>query len=181
MSAERRGYNTISFKRFKDRWLARLYTRFPALVSNWARRAEIITFSETPWTPLKKDIAECRIALITTGGIHLRSQAPFDMLNPSGDPSFREIAADTDEKQLMITHNYYDHSDAGRDVNIVFPLQRLRELEQFGEIGAVSPRHFSFMGHISGKLTEVLVNDAVPRVVDALAADAADAVVLTPA
>jgi len=103
------------------------------------------------------------------------------MLNPSGDASFREIPADSPVERLVITHNYYDHSDALRDVNIIFPLERLRRLEQLGEIAAVSRRHYSFMGHITGNLIDVLVNQSVPKVVDALVLDSVDAVVLTPA
>ncbi len=177
----RREHGIISIKERKDRWLARLFTRYPTLFGRWARNADIIGFSDTPWAPLKKKIADCRIALITTGGVHLSSQAPFDMLNPSGDASYREIPANTSSGQLSITHNYYDHSDAGRDVNIIFPFERLRELEQFGEIGKANHRHYSFMGHITGHLIDVLVNETVPRVVDALARDAVDVVVLTPA
>ncbi len=121
------------------------------------------------------------MALITTGGVHLKSQVPFDMLNPSGDPSYREIPADTPVERLTIAHNYYDHSDADRDLNVLFPLERLRELEQFGEVGKVNHRHFSFMGHITGQQIDVLVNETVPQVIDALVEDSVDAVLLTPA
>ena len=147
----------------------------------WARKADILIFTDTPWAPLNKKIAACRIALITTGGVHLKSQAPFDMLSYSGDASFREIPADAASEQLIITHNYYDHADADRDINIVFPIDRLRELEQLGEIGAANHRHYSFMGHITEDLIDKLINESVPRVVDALANDSVDAVVLTPA
>jgi D-proline reductase (dithiol) PrdB len=150
-------------------------------VRKWAQGADVVTFSDTPWTPLRKKIAASRIALITTGGVHLQSQAPFDMRNPSGDASFREIPAETPAEQLLITHNYYDHSDAGRDVNILFPLERFRELESCGEIGSNNRRHFSFMGHITGELIDVLVSETVPLVVDALVEDSVDAVLLTPA
>ena len=176
-----RKHDIISFKETKDRWLARLFTRYPALVKRWAQGADIVQHAEIPWTPLKKAIPASRIALITTGGVHLASQPPFDMMNPAGDASFREISADTPVDQLAITHNYYDHSDASRDVNIIFPFQRISELEQFGEIGAASHRHYSFMGHITGDQIDVLVNETAPRVVDALTKDSVDAVLLTPA
>lgn len=167
-------------KQVKDRWLAKLFTRYPILVRRWAQQADITTFSNTPWTPLKKKIDTSRMALITTGGVHITSQKPFDMLNPSGDASCREIPAETPVDQLNISHNYYDHSDADRDVNIIFPLERLSRLVELGEIGSVNRRHFSFMGHITGDLIEVLVSQTVPRVVSALIEDAVDAVLLTP-
>jgi D-proline reductase (dithiol) PrdB len=181
MLSARRENGIIFIKESKDRWLARLFTRYPALVRKWARGANIVTFSDTPWMPMQKEIAASRIALITTGGVHLPSQASFDMRNPSGDASFREIPADTPAEELLITHNYYDHSDADRDVNILFPIERLRELEQFGEIGSANRRHFSFMGHITGERIDVLVNETVPKVVDGLVKDSVDAVILTPA
>ena len=65
------------------------------------------------WTfPLRrftKPLDECRAALITTGGIHLPEQKPFDMTNPDGDPSYREIPGDVVTGDIVITHKYYDH------------------------------------------------------------------------
>lgn len=119
--------------------------------------------------------------MITTGGVHLSSQKPFDMKDPSGDPSFREIPADTPSENLCITHNYYDHSDADKDINIVFPIERLRLLKQFGEIGDINPRHFSFMGHIMGPHIETLLRETAPRVADKLKEGGVKAAILTPA
>jgi len=151
------------------------------LVDNWARKADIIEFADTPWAPLSGSISESRLALITTGGAHLRTQPPFDMLDPAGDPSFREIPGDTPAKDLIITHNYYDHTDADKDINIVFPIERLPLLVQSSEIGAVNHRHFSFMGHITNSHVDTLVQETAPRVADALTQDKVDAVLLTPA
>ena len=52
------------------------------------------------------------------------------MQDPDGDPTYREIERDTPVEALMITHDYYDHRDADRDINIVFPIQRLAELAE---------------------------------------------------
>ena len=155
--------------------------RHPGLLKRWAERADIPTFEESPWTPFDRKMAECRVALITTGGIHLAGQLPFDMNHPGGDPTYREIPNDTDVEELIITHNYYDHSDADQDVNIIFPIERLRFLEQLGEIGEASPRHFSLMGHITNGLTDRLTGETAPGIIAALKHDAVDAVLLTPA
>jgi D-proline reductase (dithiol) PrdB len=64
----------------------------------------------------------------TTGGVHLRSDPPFDVDNPHADWSFREIPTDADTADLAITHTHYNHVDADRDVNCMFPLDRLREI-----------------------------------------------------
>lgn len=103
------------------------------------------------------------------------------MRDPSGDPSFREIPADTVAENLSITHNYYDHADAAKDINILFPLDRIRYLEQSGEVGEVNFRHFSFMGHLSRHHIDALINDTAPRVATALKSDSVDLAILTPA
>ena len=103
------------------------------------------------------------------------------MKDTAGDPSFREIPADTQPADLIITHNYYDHSDADKDVNIVFPIERVWELKQSNEIGDVNYRHFSFMGHIMQHHIQTLIEDTAPRVAAALKSDGVDIVILTPA
>ena len=122
-----------------------------------------------------------RLALITTGGVHLRSQMPFNMKDPSGDPSFREIPADTPPVDLTITHNYYDHRDADEDINIMLPIQRAIDLQEAGDIGQVNGRHFSFMGHITGPHIDTLMEKTAPQVATLLKADDVDLVILAPA
>ena len=119
----------MSLRRWKDRMVARLLTRYPGLVKRWAGAkdfsAEMAGWragpSFTPWTPLAKPVSECKVALVTTGGVHLRTQAPFDMENPDGDPTFREIPGAAARDVLTITHDYYDHRGADADLNVVFP------------------------------------------------------------
>jgi D-proline reductase (dithiol) PrdB len=168
-------------KQLKDKVIARLFTRYPSLLNRWARKARILRYTETPWTSFTGDTDKSRLALITTGGVHLKSEPPFDMKDRQGDPSFREIPADTKPDSLSITHNYYDQRDAVRDINIVFPLERVRLLEQFGEIGQVNHRHFSFMGHISNRNLDTLINETAPGVAERLREDSVDMALLTPA
>lgn len=103
------------------------------------------------------------------------------MKDPSGDPSFREIPANEPPDNLLITHIYYDHSDADKDINIVFPIERIRLLKQFGEIGDVNARHFSFMGHVMGHHIDTLFNQTAPSVAGKLTEDGVDVAILTPA
>ena len=168
-------------KQLIDKVIARLFTRNPWVLNRWAHKARIVRFTETPWTSFTGDPAKSRLALITTGGVHLKSQSPFDMRDRQGDPSFREIPAGAKPADLSITHNYYDQRDAFRDINIVFPLERVRLLEQFGEIGKVNHRHFSFMGHISNRHLDTLINETAPGVAEKLREDGVDMALLTPA
>jgi D-proline reductase (dithiol) PrdB len=119
--------------------------------------------------------------LITTGGVHMAGDQPFDMANPLGDPSFRAIPVSTAMNDLKITHDYYDHRDADRDPNIVFPLERLRELAAAGHIGGLTPTHWSFMGHITGRLVERLEAETIPQLVARLRLEQPDFALLTPA
>jgi D-proline reductase (dithiol) PrdB len=171
----------IRTKQLKDRLIGRMFSRYPNLVRFWARRAEIKTNADIPWAPFKKKIAQCRLALVSTAGVHLRSQSAFDMHDPDGDPTFREIPSATPRSELQITHNYYDHRDADADVNILFPLETVRFLENSREIDQVNHRHFSFMGHIRNRHLDTLVHETAPQVASSLVEDEVDIALLTPA
>ena len=172
---------SFDFRQIKDSLIAKVLTRYPSLFNWWAKGADIVQFNHSPWTKLSKDISQSRLALITTGGVHLRSQPSFDMKDPAGDPSFREIPSDISARDLTITHNYYDHSDADKDVNIILPIERIKDLERSGDIGQTNHRHFSFMGHITDHHRETLINETAPRVATELKKDGVDIAILTPA
>jgi D-proline reductase (dithiol) PrdB len=127
---------------------ARFFTRSRSVLSFWARHARVATFPDVPWVPLDRPVRELTVAMVTTAGVHLRTDLPFDMSDRAGDPSFREIPSGAHGPDLMVTHDYYDHRDADRDVNVVFPVDRLREMEKDGEIGGLAPVFYSFMGHV---------------------------------
>ncbi len=133
-----------------------------------------------PWTPLRKPLAQAKLALLSSAGFVLPNQARFDETIKGGDFSFREIPADTNVKQLIDTHRSesFDHSGLQRDPNLAFPLDRLREFVERGRIGSLNRRHFSFMGSIiaPGRL----VKESAPRVAAELVADGVDAAVLVP-
>jgi D-proline reductase (dithiol) PrdB len=128
-----------------------------------------------PFVRPKKPLDECRLALVTTGGVHLPDQLRFDIDDPSGDCSYREIPAGAAD--LTWTHAYY-RPDEGTDLDSVFSLWTLRELEHEGVVGELGPRHFSFMGAIHDP--EPLVRETAPEVAGKLADDGVEAVLLTP-
>jgi D-proline reductase (dithiol) PrdB len=181
IKSKKGGNFTFDFREKKDKFIAKLLTKYPSLFRKWINRSKFIEFSDSPWTPLDKDISKCRLALVTTGGVHLKLQKPFDMKDPAGDPTFREIPADARPADLTITHNYYDHADADRDINVVFSIERVQELKQSNEIGDVNYRHFSFMGHIMHHHIKTLMKETAPSVAAALKSDKVDIVILTPA
>lgn len=129
----------------------------------------------SPFVRPEKPLSESRLALVTTGGVHMPDQARFDIDDPAGDCSYREIP--TGAEKLTWTHAYY-RPDEGSDLDVVFPLWTLRELEEEGIVGELNRRHFSFMGaiHDPGPLIE----QTAPEVAKKLADDGVDAVLLTP-
>jgi D-proline reductase (dithiol) PrdB len=158
-----------------------LFRRVPWLASRWARRHRFVEATSIPWARVTKPMQASAVALVTTAGAHLASDPPFDMSDPEGDPSFRVIPSDTDPGRLAITHRYYDHAAADRDINVVLPVARLRELVDEGRVGAVAPRIYGFMGHIDGRHLATLIDETAPEVADRLLADGADLAFLTPA
>ena len=168
--------------RIKNQLIAKLITRFPGLAQRFISAYQPWESGEpAPWTPVTKPLSDCRVALVTTSGVHHRRQQPFDMQDSEGDPSFREIEAATISMDYQITHDYYDHSDAEKDLNIIFPLDRLRELQGEGIIGDLAPRHYSFMGHIDGHHIATLVGKSAREIIERLRQQAVDVVLLTPA
>lgn len=137
-----------------------------------------IRHHSAPWTPLNKPLTASRVALVTSCGVHLKSDRPFDLADMRGDPTFRVIPADAKAEDLTITHGHYNHRDANRDINVVLPLDRLRELAQEGQIGSVADRHYGFMGSIP--MPGRLIRSTAPEVAAQLKADAVDVVLLTP-
>ena len=77
------------------------------------------------WTRLEKPLAEMRLALITTAGLHLRGDAAFDF----ADAGFRPIPNEADAGSLVTSHSSanFDRSGFAEDVNLVFPIDRFRE------------------------------------------------------
>ena len=134
----------------------------------------------TPCAKLAKPLRETRLALITSAGLHLPEQMPFDKSLKMGDPSFREIPRETDIAQLLEGHrsNSFDHAGIEADRNLALPLERFRELAAQGAIGSLNQRHFSFMGSIIGP--RALINETAPEVARLLKADGVGAVFLTP-
>jgi len=127
-----------------------------------------------PYTPRFRELSQSTFALVSTAGVHLRDQEPY---NVDSDNSWRLIPGDVQASQLMVTHAHYDHRDADQDINCVFPIDRLRELASAGVIGGVSDKHLGFMGY-SQNLRD-LYERAAPEMAKIIERSKADAVLLT--
>jgi hypothetical protein len=100
-----------------------------------------LVVGEVPWTPLRKPVSASTVVLISTGGVHLQSDHPFNL---NSDPTFRVIPKAARPADLAISHQAYDRTDALRDINLVFPIERLRELEAERVIGRLAEDHYGF-------------------------------------
>ena len=106
-------------------------------------------FDATPWVS-GPPVAERTVALVSTAGLHRRADPPFS----PGVLDYRTIPADTPPTELVMSHvsTNFDRTGYQQDWNVVFPLDRLRELADAGHVGGVAARHYSFMGAIGDPL-----------------------------
>jgi D-proline reductase (dithiol) PrdB len=92
-----------------------------------------------PYTPLKRDLKECRIALVSTSGAYVEGMQPFS----DNDITFRRIPNDTETKKIRFVPGHFDTAPGAEDPNVMFPLDRLRELLAANEIGKLAEEHIS--------------------------------------
>lgn len=133
-------------------------------------------FITTPHTPMSMPMNACKVALITTAGYYLAGQEPYG----KNDCTFREIPNSIQSQELIIGHrsDAYDETGMETDPNLVFPLDRFRELERDNKIGELNHRHFSFMGSITKP--KQLISQTAPEVAQMLRYDGVNVVFLTP-
>jgi len=100
------------------------------------------TFERRPWVE-GPPLNQRRVALITTAGLHKREDRPFQMGQPD---YYRVIPKNTRDGEVVMSHGAasFDRTGYQRDWNVVFPLDRLRELVDEGVIGSVADYHYSF-------------------------------------
>jgi D-proline reductase (dithiol) PrdB len=155
-------------------------SEFPLATRLFLRAYRWRRIDPVPWTPLERPLAHCRLALVSSAGLVVPGQRPFDEGVRGGDPSFREIPADADPRGLIDTHRStsFDHGGIAADPNLALPLERVRELAASGRIGSVNRRHLSFMGSITAPGR--LMRDTAPVAARALADDGVDVALLVP-
>ncbi|RKD33800.1 proline reductase [Thermohalobacter berrensis] len=129
---------------------------------------------EPVWAPVKKELSEMTVALVTAAGVHLKSDKRFNL---AGDFTYRDVPGDTPTEELMVSHGGYDNADVNKDINCMFPIDRLRELAEEGFIKAVAPIHFGFMG--GGGDQQKFREETGPEIARRLKEAEVDAVLLT--
>ena len=141
--------------------------------SHYSQAMQVPESTGIPWAPFTKPLREARVALVTTGGIYVEGQDPFER----GDYTFREIPKTTPVGWCQVRHWGYDITGPQEDVNCVLPIERFRELEAEGVIGELAETSYSFMGLIQD--VDALMHQSAPEVAGRLKAAEVDAVFLT--
>ena len=165
--------NQVDSYRFISRATARI-------MKAWVKREP---YRDTPWTPLSKPLSQSTIALISSAGMSLKDDKPFDQEgernNPWwGDPSYRVIPRTATEADVCCYHLHFDPSYAEQDINCIFPLRRLEEFKENGQIGRIAPSHYSIMGYILQE--QELLQKSAPAIISNLQSENVDTVLLIP-
>ena len=126
------------------------------------------------FTPVTKPLNEMTVALATAAGVHVKTDKRFNL---AGDFTWRKIPDDVPSSELMVTHGGYDNSDVNKDINCMFPIDRLHELRDSGFIKATAPTHAGCMG--GGGNIEKFTNETGPEIAQMLKDEDVDAAILT--
>lgn len=130
---------------------------------------------DLPWVVNSKPLSEKRIAIITTAGLNYKEDRSFEFI----DAGYRALPSELAANDILMTHTSvnYDRSGFQEDINVVFPVDRLKELEAAGVIGSLASVNYSFMG--GGMLPDVY-EDSVRDLAKQLRADEVDAALILP-
>lgn len=135
----------------------------------------VAELGEPPMTPLSRPLSQARVMLVSSAGVHLRSEEPFGFIN---DLSFRLIPADANPKTLRPSHPSPIRRPGRIDVNVVHPYERLAELVDDGVVGSATDAHLSILGAI--KLLVPLATELGPKMAAEARSAGADVVMLVP-
>jgi hypothetical protein len=155
------------------------------IIRAWVKRLSNENASRSiPWTLLKKPLSESTVALVSTAGVALLDDIPFDQegerRNPWwGDPTHRVIPLKSTEKDVRLYHMHIDTRYGEKDLNVVLPMQRLEELNSQGVVGRAASRHYSIMGYQLD--SKILQQETAPIMLDDMMEQGVDAAVLIPA
>jgi D-proline reductase (dithiol) PrdB len=132
-----------------------------------------------PLAKLKKPLSESHLTFVSTAGVQPKGTLPFDTVHPVGDYTFRRVPSNSKPSDLEIHQLKYPTIGAERDLNVIFPIDRLQELKEEGFIGELAPNFFSFIGYNMD--AEMLERTLAEDIAEAVEAEGSDIVLLAPA
>jgi len=93
-----------------------------------------------PFTPFQGKLEDAAVCLVSTAAVRTKDDTPFQL---DGDTTWRVIPAEAEAADLRYDDSHYDHDCVDRDMNCVFPIDRVRELARERRVGGLTARHFS--------------------------------------
>jgi hypothetical protein len=163
----------LSYVRYIDRTKAYYKAEGYEKPYQWAN------FAEVPFTPLKKPLAESRVALVSTSEIAVRTWEDQRMPQEKGEAqNVYGVPTDTPVADLYSrTHSYDMNATTLDDVNSYFPVTRLQELQAAGRIGELAPTAYGvYNAYSQGK---TMGTDA-PEVLRQCREEGVDVAILVP-
>jgi len=158
----------------------------PPGLAAWVRKfiPEVEFRGFIPWTPLAKPLSQATLALVTSAGISLKTDPPFDMEREKketiwGDRSYRAIPRGTTEKDIEVNHLHINTNYIKRDINVILPLARMEEFEREKIIGRLALTSYSFYG-FQWENTDFL-REAIEPISRKMKLEGVEAVLMTPA
>ena len=138
---------------------------------------------EIPFSPLKKPLGQVRMTAVTTAGISLKTDEPFDMAREKneplyGDPTYRAIPKGATGADVNVNHLHINTRYIHEDINVMLPIGRLEELAREGVIGDLAPTAYSFYGY---QWSNDFLHQAIAPMTERMLAEGVEAVLLTPA
>jgi len=136
-----------------------------------------------PWTPLRGPLSKATVALVSTAGLSMLADPPFDAERERqdpwwGDPSYRVIPRTATEADIVASHLHIETAYIQQDLDVALPLRRLAEAKVAGLIGALAPSHYSFMGYLLDPAE--FLEHSVPAMIERMQAESVDAAVFVP-
>ena len=130
-------------------------------------------FETTPFVT-GRPLSQRRVAIVSSAALIRRGDAPFAF----GTGAYRAVPGSWPNAEILMSHVSINHDRAGfqRDLNVVFPIDRLRELAADGTIGSVAATHYTVMGSTD----PAAMVESADGIAAALHAEGSDAVVLCP-
>jgi D-proline reductase (dithiol) PrdB len=131
------------------------------------------SFDTTPFVA-GPPLSERRVAIVSSAALVHRGDKPF----PFGSGEYRAVPGSWSNNDILVSHVSINFDRAGfqRDINVVYPIDRLHELAAEGVIGSVAETHYTVMGSTD----PAAMVDAADSIAALLLADRCNAVVLAP-
>jgi len=132
-----------------------------------------------PLAPVTKPLERCRLTFVSTAGVQPKGTTPFDTVHPIGDYTYRRVPSSARPSELEIHQIKFPTIGARRDLNVIFPIERLQELVTEGHLGGLTADFFTFVGYNMDP--DRVERDLAVQIADAVVDQRADIALMCPA